>query len=136
MTVPSTGPAATSPRTSFPCRRMRPPHPLASHHAHPLRRAAALLLAALALAGCATRPVNPPMERYDASKIYRVERLSATAEDNATLVLLAFSGGGTRAAAFSYGVLETLRDMQSTTKSGRQIRVLDAIWKIVGFAST
>jgi len=113
---------------------MPPPYPLASHHAHPMRRAAVLLLAAVALAGCATRPVNPPIERYDASKAYRVERLSETAEDNATLVVLAFSGGGTRAAAFSYGVLETLRDMQSTTKSGRQIRVLDAVDVITGIS--
>ncbi len=108
--------------------------PLASRNPSPLRRAATLLFAAIALAGCATRPVNTPIEHYDASKAYRVERLSETAEDNATLVVLAFSGGGTRAAAFSYGVLETLRDMQSTTKSGRQVRVLDTVDVITGIS--
>jgi NTE family protein len=86
------------------------------------------------LAGCATRPVNPPIEHFDAGKSYRVERTSENAEDNATLVILAFSGGGTRAAAFSYGVLETLRDMQVTTKSGRRVRVLDTVDVITGIS--
>ena len=56
----------------------------------------------LMLAGCATRPINPPTAHYDPDKAYRIERQSENAEDNATLVILAFSGGGTRAAAFSY----------------------------------
>jgi NTE family protein len=88
----------------------------------------------LMLAGCATRPVNPPMANYDPGKAYRIERPSENAEDNATLVILAFSGGGTRAAAFSYGVLETLRDMQVTTKSGRNLRVLDTVDVITGIS--
>jgi NTE family protein len=88
----------------------------------------------LMLAGCATRPVNPPMADYEPNKAYRIERQSENAEDNATLVILAFSGGGTRAAAFSYGVLETLRDMQVTTKSGRNLRVLDTVDVITGIS--
>jgi NTE family protein len=91
-----------------------------------------LIVAAAVLAGCATRPVNPPLTHYDPAKSYRIERQSENAEDNATLVILAFSGGGTRAAAFSYGVLETLRDMEVTTKSGRNVRVLDTVDVITG----
>ncbi len=85
------------------------------------------------LGGCATRPVNPPVGHY-VPKPYRVERTSENAEDNATLVVLAFSGGGSRAAAFSYGVLETLRDMEVTTKSGRQVRALDTVDVITGIS--
>jgi NTE family protein len=94
-----------------------------------------LAIAALTLAaGCATRPSNPPLSHYDPGKPYRVERPSDTAEDNATLVVLAFSGGGTRAAAFSYGVLETLRDMEVTTRSGRRVRALDTVDVITGIS--
>jgi NTE family protein len=94
----------------------------------------AIALATVLLAGCATRPINPPMTRYDPDKSLRVERPSENPEDNATLVILAFSGGGTRAAAFSYGVLETLRDMEVTTKSGRKLRVLDTVDAITGIS--
>jgi NTE family protein len=69
--------------------------------------------AALLLGGCgATVPVNPPIERVDAASGYRMARLLKREQRRnhpEALVLLAFSGGGTRAAALSYGVLEELR---------------------------
>lgn len=42
------------------------------------------------------------------------------------LLFVAFSGGGTRAAAFSYGVLEELRDTR-IHRDGKDIRLLDEI---------
>lgn len=42
-------------------------------------------------------------------------------------VVLTFSGGGKRAAAFSYGVLEALRDIQVTTPDGERRALLDEI---------
>jgi NTE family protein len=46
-----------------------------------------------------------------------------------TLMLLAFSGGGTRAAALSYGVLEELRDTRFSL-DGQDARLLDEVDRI------
>ena len=53
-------------------------------------------------------------------------------KDQESLVILAFSGGGTRAAAFSYGVLEFLRRTEIIRASGEKIRLLDAVGVITG----
>ena len=73
-------------------------------------RRVAALVALIALAGCATRPVNPPIAHADPDVGYRFATRHPPLEKPDTLVILAFSGGGTRAAAFSYGVLEFLRE--------------------------
>ncbi|MEJ8820571.1 patatin-like phospholipase family protein [Variovorax humicola] len=70
--------------------------------------------AVVLLAGCnSMAPINPPIEHVDKARGYRVSNLlkhrKARSNDIPTLFVLTFSGGGTRAAAFSYGVLEELR---------------------------
>jgi NTE family protein len=55
-----------------------------------------------------------------------------TSEVKPNLVILAFSGGGTRAAAFSYGVLEFLRRTEVSAPDGRTVRLLDAVDVITG----
>jgi len=69
------------------------------------------LVAALALllAGCATRPSNAPLAQYDHGYGYRVSNWQAERGDPEFGLVVAMSGGGTRAAAFSYGILEELR---------------------------
>src|SRR5262252_2454780 len=95
-------------------------------------RALAAVVIAFALAGCATRPVNPPIEHFE-PKPYTLER-GAGYTDRQNFVLLAFSGGGTRAAAFAYGALETLRDIEITTRTGRKERALDEVDVITGIS--
>ena len=89
------------------------------------------LAALLALAGCATRPINPPIAQADPATGYRLAtRTDFKSRD--TLVVLAFSGGGTRAAAFSYGVLEFLKRTEIVSASGKKIRLLDTVGVITG----
>jgi NTE family protein len=93
---------------------------------------ALLVLAVLALPGCATRPVNPPLAQADERAGYRFETRRAMLRDPENLVVLAFSGGGTRAAAFSFGVLEFLRDATVINRDGAAVRLLDEVAVITG----
>jgi NTE family protein len=95
----------------------------------------ALLIFALLLlfGGCATRPTNPPITRTDPSTGYRFEVRQAQAKNSKeNVVVLAFSGGGTRAAAFSYGVLEFLRRTEVIGPKGNRGRMLDEVDVITG----
>ncbi len=84
------------------------------------------------VAGCATRPINPPITQADPAAGYRFEMRQAHAKDKDNLVVLAFSGGGTRAAAFSYGVLEFLRRTEVIGPKGNKVRLLDEVDVITG----
>ena len=88
----------------------------------------------LLLVGCKTHPVNPPIASVDLHQGYRFETRQEHIRDSdkATLVILAFSGGGTRAAAFSYGVLETLRRIQVVGPKEKKVRLLDEVDVITG----
>jgi NTE family protein len=75
------------------------------------------LLAGL-LAGCSTilQPDNEAITQIDENTGYRRLNYQSPEDFGDTLVLLAFSGGGTRAAALSYGVLQELRDTEIESK--------------------
>lgn len=88
--------------------------------------------ALLGLAGCATRPVNPPISQVDPSGGYTFQTRQSHFKSQDTLVVLAFSGGGTRAAAFSYGVLEFLHRTEVAAPSGERLRLIDAVDMITG----
>jgi len=70
------------------------------------------------LSGCATTyPVNPPLTHIDQAAAYNYRNVVEESDRNSdVLLMLAFSGGGTRAAAFSYGVLKEL----SETRIGQE----------------
>ena len=86
----------------------------------------------LLLGGCASRPINPAIVHADATTGYRFEVRQARVENKDNLVILAFSGGGTRAAAFSYGVLEFLRRTEVVGPKGKKGRLLDEVDVITG----
>jgi len=82
-----------------------------SHVLLPFRLVLFASCASLALAGCAgLRAVNTPIEQHDPAHGYRPGDRSQHRDPGRTIITLALSGGGTRAAAFAYGVLEELRD--------------------------
>ncbi len=90
-----------------------------------------LCLFFLVSSGCAQYhyQVNKPLEQLDKDHGYRGRNLRPSeakrlSED--TLLMLTFSGGGTRAAALSYGVLEALRDTE-VNRAGKKIRLLDEV---------
>ena len=58
------------------------------------------LLVLLTLSGCSTRPINARISEFEPGKGYQVLARQHDFKDPANLVVLAFSGGGTRAAAF------------------------------------
>src|SRR4249919_2973346 len=91
-----------------------------------------VLVSLLLLGGCATRPINPPITQTDASTGYRFETRYGRAKDKDNIVVLAFSGGGTRAAAFSFGVLEFLRRTEVIGPKGNKGNLLDAVDVITG----
>lgn len=75
----------------------------------PSRAGLALLL--LLLVGCAHYPLNAPLATYAPREGYRFDGLAPGEGNSDTILLcLTFSGGGTRAAALAYGVLQELRD--------------------------
>lgn len=87
-----------------------------------------VLLLLLPLGGCGAwhYTVNAPLERYSESHGYRLANLEDDGNSDSLLVLAAFSGGGMRAAALSYGVLERLA-AERITWEGRSKRLLDEI---------
>jgi len=90
-------------------------------------------LVALALAACASRPINAPITQVDPKSGYRPNLLIPKRQNNDphTLFVLSSSGGGTRAAAFSYGVLEELRRTEIIV-NGQHRRLIDEVDVITG----
>src|SRR5262245_33016690 len=100
------------------------------------RRVLATLLPAVVLCGCATvAPVNVRVDRVRPESGYRIAQFMVRdrgpTNNPDALVLLAFSGGGTRAAALSFGVLEELRRTPIVVK-GHHHSMLDEVDLVAG----
>jgi NTE family protein len=92
--------------------------------------AAFALLMSLALTGCISVynfPANQPLPQAAAAELSRFDSAEYEGQDD-VLVALSFSGGGTRAAAFSFGVLQ---ELERTRLGSRGKTLLDQ----VGFVS-
>ena len=87
----------------------------------------------LIVSGCSSRPINDPIAQANPQTGYRPYLLLPKRHNNDdnTLFVLSFSGGGTRAAAFSYGLLEELR-RTSIVVDGQQRRLIDEVDLMMG----
>ena len=92
-----------------------------------IRAAFALLGAALSLGACASvhnLPLNTPSANPFAGTLIQAAQAAERkdrAETGSTVVGLAFSGGGTRAAAFAYGVLKQMERTPTPRAGGRDL---------------
>lgn len=87
---------------------------------------------AIMLSACSLVKYQPleTINKVDLSKGYRFENANKENQDDTFMVLL-FSGGGTRAAALGYGVLEQLHQQQVSI-AGKKKSLLENIDLVVG----
>jgi NTE family protein len=103
------------------------------------RRTIVLSLFLAVLTGCAHYPENDPLVRYDPKAGYRFDTLTLDAGNtDSVLLCLTFSGGGTRAAALAYGVLQELRDTSVTAHGSARplLAEVDCISSVSGGSFT
>ena len=89
---------------------------------------------------CSTMPrQNQPLDHYSKRAGYRFSNLSAGENNSDSLfVVLTFSGGGPRAAAFALGVLEKLRDTEILWEGNQRslLNEVDVISSVSGGSLT
>jgi NTE family protein len=98
-----------------------------------------LILLVLASSACAPlNAVDKPLSRWTPELDRRTREQIVGDRSPELLVLVAFSGGGTRAAAFAYGVLQELAHTEVTTKTGSRplLHEVDAISSVSGGSFT
>jgi NTE family protein len=94
---------------------------------------------ALAISACANlAAVDKPLSIWTPEVDHRFGDQIAGDRSTELLVLLAFSGGGTRAASFSYGVLKALAATEITTENGPRslLHEIDVISSVSGGSFT
>jgi NTE family protein len=93
---------------------------------HFLNSFSALMLVFILTACTAHYPVNSKITTVKSIGRYSFEYLPVSEKSDELLLILTFSGGGTRAAALSYGILQTLAETQIAV-GGRVRRLLDEV---------
>lgn len=94
-----------------------------------ITRAAKVLASSCVLVGCAHYPTNAPLDGVDAVSGYRIRAPVHDGTSHELLFVVTFSGGGTRSAAFAYGVLAALNDIEVELDGGqrRLVNEIDGI---------
>src|SRR5690349_22596969 len=82
---------------------------------------------ALLFSGCGATPTREHPLKEVVPLTAPVLAPGVDSNSDKLFVVVTFSGGGKRAAAFSFGVLEALRNVQVTTPDGDQHSLLDEI---------
>ena len=97
-----------------------------------------LVLATLLMTGCAHYPLNQPVKAIDPAGGYRMRNISVPGNSDSILMILTFSGGGTRAASLAYGVLEELArtEVEIEGRKGRLLDQVDLISSVSGGSFT
>jgi len=98
-------------------------------------RLGAFVLCVVVAAGCAHYKLNDPLISYTPDGGYRFPAMTTDRPDPADelFVCLSFSGGGTRAAAFAYGALLRLKNVDIGRGGTRKI-LLDEVDCIAGIS--
>ena len=93
-----------------------------------LRKLTGIVVLLFMLTGCANygSPRNLPAPDSSVDEKYSLHQWASAHNDKDVRLILTFSGGGTRAAALSYGVLQELRDT-TVNLDGNESRLLDEI---------
>ena len=87
----------------------------------------ASLITVFVLTACTAHyTVNNKIMTVSSVERYSLRNLAGSEKSEELLLILTFSGGGTRAAALSYGVLQALADTQIAV-GGKQRRLLDEV---------
>jgi NTE family protein len=98
-----------------------------------------LLSLPLAISACANfSAVDKPLHQWTPAMHERIGDQISGERSPKLLVFLAFSGGGTRAAAFAYGVLQELAHLQVMTENGPRplLQEVDVISSVSGGSFT
>lgn len=82
---------------------------------------------AVILGGCAHYPDNPQLSTISTTTGYRYNVVREEPTGDKPFVILAFSGGGTRAAAFSFGLMEELKQIEYSASNSEKRRLLDDV---------
>jgi NTE family protein len=83
-----------------------------------------LIISVFSFTGCARYLVNDPLESAFKEVCYDFSQFDQSPDSDETFVILALSGGGTRAAGFSYGVL---KELKKTPVPGTNRTLLDEV---------